>query len=86
MYFLRLTRIRPAVERAAEAAWADAVVGGERAHRVDRVLDVRQGEFCWITGTVYMEMKLKPDVLDDVTKDVSNGSFTIVVSFETPTL
>lgn len=36
---------------------------------MDRVLDVRQGEMCWILGTVYMDMPLKPNILDDITKD-----------------
>jgi DNA polymerase delta subunit 2 len=37
---------------------------------VDRVLDVRQGELCWVTGTIYMDMPLKPNILDDLTKEV----------------
>jgi DNA polymerase delta subunit 2 len=46
-------------------------IAGEEARRVERVLDVRQGELCWVVGTVYMDMPLKPNVLDDVAKDVS---------------
>lgn len=38
---------------------------------MDRVLDVRQGALCWVTGTVYMDLPLKPNILDDVAKDVS---------------
>ena len=37
---------------------------------VERVLDVRQGELCWVVGTVYMDMVLKPNVLDDIGKEV----------------
>jgi len=37
--------------------------------QVDRVLDVRQGELCWVAGTIYMEMPLKPNILDDISKD-----------------
>lgn len=37
---------------------------------VDRVLDVQQGQLCYILGTVYMDMPLKPNVLEDITKDV----------------
>ena len=70
MYFLRLARIKPAVEAVAEIAWGGTVIGGEEAKRVDRVLDVRQGELCWVAGTVYMDMALKPDILEDVSKDV----------------
>ena len=70
MYFLRLTKIKPAVEEVAAAAWDGTVVAGEPAKRVDRVLDVRQGELCWVAGTVYMDMSLKPNILEDVSKDV----------------
>lgn len=68
-YFLRLTKIKPAVEEVAEAAWEGTVIGGETAKKVNRVLDVRQGELCWVAGTVYRDMPLKPNILDDVSKD-----------------
>lgn len=71
MYFLRLAKIKPAVEEIAEAAWEGTVIGGESARKVERVLDVRQGELCWVGGTVYMDMPMKPNILDDVSKDVS---------------
>ncbi|XXG99775.1 hypothetical protein Hte_006116 [Hypoxylon texense] len=69
MYFLRLTKIKPAVEQLASAAWDDTVIGGEPVKKVERVLDIRQGELCWVTGTVYMDMPLKPNILEDVSKD-----------------
>lgn len=31
---------------------------------------MRQGEFCWVAGTVYKDMPLKPNILDDISKDV----------------
>lgn len=74
MYFLRLTKIKPAVEEVASTAWGGTVIGGEEVQRVERVLDVRQGELCWVGGTVYMDMPLKPNILEDVSKDVSIGS------------
>jgi hypothetical protein len=45
-------------------------LGGQTASFVERVLDVRQGELCWVVGTVYMEMAEKPNVLNDIEKDV----------------
>ncbi|GAP84194.1 putative DNA polymerase delta subunit 2 [Rosellinia necatrix] len=69
MYFLRLTKIKPAADQKALEAWGDLVVGDEPAKKVERVLDIRQGELCWVSGTVYMDMALKPDILDDVSKD-----------------
>ncbi len=38
---------------------------------VDRILDVRQGDICYIVGNVYCAMPLKPDVLEDLTREVS---------------
>lgn len=73
LYFLRLTKIRPAVEAAARAAWEDTVIGGEEVRQAERVLDVRQGALCWATGTIYVDMALKPNILDDVSKDVSSS-------------
>ena len=37
---------------------------------VPRVLDVNKGQLCWIIGTVYMDMPLKPNILEDIGKDV----------------
>ncbi|KAL8800619.1 MAG: hypothetical protein Q9200_007193 [Gallowayella weberi] len=69
MYFLRLAKLKPAVEAIADEEWKDFEIAGEKVHRVDRVLDVRQGELCWVAGTVYMDMPLKPNILDDISKD-----------------
>ena len=35
---------------------------------------MRQGELCWVAGTVYMDMPLKPNILDDISKDVRSES------------
>ncbi|KAH8428653.1 DNA-directed DNA polymerase delta subunit POL31 [Aspergillus melleus] len=69
MYFLRLAKLKPAVEEVAVEAWEGFSIAGEHARRVDRVLDVRQGELCWVAGTIYMDMPLKPNILDDLAKD-----------------
>ena len=50
-------------------------IAGECANKVDRVLAARQGQLCWIVGTIYMEMPLKPNVLDDISKEVTTLSF-----------
>ncbi|RMZ91585.1 hypothetical protein DV736_g1173, partial [Chaetothyriales sp. CBS 134916] len=69
IYFLRLAKLKPVVERIAEEAWFDFEIAGERAHRVDRVLDVRQGQLCWVVGTIYMDMPLKPNILEDISRE-----------------
>ncbi|CAD6503270.1 BgTH12-02937 [Blumeria graminis f. sp. triticale] len=69
MYFLRLAKLKPAVERIASNAWDEETIAGETVKKVERVLDVRQGDLCWITGTIYMDMPLKPNILDEIAKD-----------------
>ncbi|KAI9739767.1 MAG: hypothetical protein M1834_006487 [Cirrosporium novae-zelandiae] len=69
MYFLRLAKLKPIVEEIAEKAWEGSEIAGAKARKVERVLDVRQGELCWVAGTVYMDMPLKPNILNDIAKD-----------------
>ena len=69
MYFARLAQLKPAVEHIAADAWSELEIAGETPRRVDRVLDVRQGDLCWVIGTCYMEMPLKPNVLEDIGKE-----------------
>ena len=69
MYFLRLAKLKPVIEKIAYEEWQDFDIAGERAQQVPRVLDVRQGQLCWVVGTVYMDMPLKPNILEDISKD-----------------
>lgn len=48
---------------------------------MERVLDVRQGELCWVAGTVYMDMPLKPNILEDLTKEVSDQMGCLIRSW-----
>ena len=61
--------LKKVIERIASEAWSGFNLAGEKAKKVDKVLDVRQGELCWVVGTVYMEMPLKPNVLEDIGKE-----------------
>ena len=69
MYFLRLAKLKPIVEAVASNEWDDFEIAGEHAQRVERVLDVRQGQLCWVAGTIYMDMPLKPNILEDISKE-----------------
>ncbi|CAG8469047.1 3723_t:CDS:10 [Acaulospora morrowiae] len=74
LYFVRLVEMRPVVLMAAQKRWN--VTSQERTtdephaiKHVDRILDVKSGETCYVIGTVYMDMQFKPNILDDVTKE-----------------
>jgi DNA polymerase delta subunit 2 len=38
---------------------------------VERVLEVEKGQLCYIIGTVYLEMPMKPNILEDIARDHS---------------
>jgi DNA polymerase delta subunit 2 len=71
MYFYRLAILKPAVSKIAMEAWEGYRIADEEVKMVDNVLGVRQGMLCWIVGTIFMDMPLKPNILDDISKDVS---------------
>ncbi|EEB91211.1 hypothetical protein MPER_10466 [Moniliophthora perniciosa FA553] len=58
IYFARLRHLRDLVEERARKRWKD----------LDEVL---KSQLCYIVGTVYMEMPLKPNVMEDIARDRS---------------
>ena len=39
---------------------------------MQRVLDIKKGKLSYVVGTVYLDMPLKPSILEDIVKDVSS--------------
>ncbi|KAJ8515537.1 hypothetical protein ONZ45_g7052 [Pleurotus djamor] len=68
IYFVRLGKLRDFVLGRAQEKWKD--IEGNPV-MIPRVLEVEKGQLCYIVGTVYMEMPLKPNVLEDIAKDRS---------------
>ncbi|KAF8448054.1 DNA polymerase alpha/epsilon subunit B-domain-containing protein [Boletus edulis BED1] len=68
IYFTRLAMLKKPVLERAKARWED--LDGSPVY-VPRVLDVIKSQLCWVLGTVYMDMPLKPNVLEDLGRDHS---------------
>lgn len=66
LYFSRLSLLRKQVIERAKQQWRSAI---GNAIFVNRILDIKKGERCWIVGTVYKEMPLKDNVLNDLAKE-----------------
>ncbi|KAI9001649.1 DNA polymerase alpha/epsilon subunit B-domain-containing protein [Gaertneriomyces semiglobifer] len=66
MYFTRLSMLRPKVIAAASKRWDKSEVAPKH---VSRVLDVKNNEICYIAGTAFIDMPLKPNILDEVTQE-----------------
>ena len=82
IYFVRLVELRPIVEKRASERWGG--VRGESARvyagpadmsgkppLLPRILNLQRSQLCYIVGTVYMDMPLKPNILEDMARDVS---------------
>ncbi|KZT11491.1 uncharacterized protein LAESUDRAFT_755134 [Laetiporus sulphureus 93-53] len=68
IYYLRLQLLKRFVLARARRRWKE--VAGDPPY-VERVLEVVKGQLCFIVGTVYMDMPLKPNVLEDIAHDHS---------------
>ncbi|KAH9082180.1 DNA polymerase alpha/epsilon subunit B-domain-containing protein [Lactarius deliciosus] len=68
IYFVRLRLLREFIEKEAVKKW-ERFTGSPKL--VPRVLDVLKGTICFLVGTVYMDMPLKPNVLEDIGRDHS---------------
>ncbi|KAG0349292.1 hypothetical protein BG004_008030 [Podila humilis] len=66
LYFMRLMLMRPIVLQQAHDKWGSL---DPKAIHIDKVLDVQPGDISYLVGTVYLDMKLKPNILNDITKD-----------------
>ncbi|WVQ78160.1 hypothetical protein IAT38_000241 [Cryptococcus sp. DSM 104549] len=66
IYFVRLVELRPTVEERARERWK-SVQGAPPL--LPRILNLTRSQLCYIVGTVYMEMPLKPNVLEDMARD-----------------
>jgi len=54
-----------------DGSFLDMAISTGNPKLVTRVLEVEKGKLCYIAGTVYMDMPLKPNVMEDVARDVS---------------
>ncbi|KAI8064736.1 DNA polymerase alpha/epsilon subunit B-domain-containing protein [Gongronella butleri] len=68
IYFIRLLHLRPIVLERAQQRWESQP---ENPQYVPKCLDVQANELCYIIGTVYMDMPLKPNVLKDLSDESS---------------
>lgn len=70
MYLYRSTRLKRRVIDNAMRKWGDRKkrIDGKTIIRKDKILDINSGELCWVTGTIYSDLKNKLNILQDVEK------------------
>ena len=65
MYDSRLKELRPRAEAAAVKRWGASIL-----EQKTKTLDAEPDEPVMMTGTVYVDMKLKPNILDNLKEDI----------------
>ncbi|GAA5896256.1 DNA-directed DNA polymerase delta subunit POL31 [Sporobolomyces salmoneus] len=72
LYWLRLVVLRKRLEERAREKWEGKGklqgVSTPPKH-VKRLLEVENGKLCYVLGTLYVDMPLKPNVLEDLARD-----------------
>ncbi|CAI4545508.1 AAC_collapsed_G0030090.mRNA.1.CDS.1 [Saccharomyces cerevisiae] len=70
IYQYRLKTFRERVLKECDKRWdAGFTLNGQLVLKKDKVLDIQGNQPCWCVGTIYCEMKYKPNVLDEVIND-----------------
>ncbi|AGO09858.1 AaceriAAL132Cp [[Ashbya] aceris (nom. inval.)] len=84
MYAYRLNESRKRVLANCQQKWDNGFrIQGKPVVQKAKVLDIQAGEPCWCVGTIYCEMKYKPNVLEEVVND-TYGTKAPVKSYTDP--
>ncbi|CCH62505.1 hypothetical protein TBLA_0H02190 [Henningerozyma blattae CBS 6284] len=71
MYKFRLSKLRERVRKECLSKWNSNgfTLSNKKVVEKKRVLDVQGNEPCWCIGTIYCEMKFKPNVFEEIVSD-----------------
>lgn len=84
MYQNRLNVLRERVQVECAKKWDNGFkLNGKLVVKKEKVLDIQGVEPCWCVGTIYCEMKYKPNILEDVMNDTF-GAPDLVKSYTDP--
>lgn len=74
LYKSRSEKLKSRVFKMAQTKWGKTSVNGNQPKYVNKILDVPAASPCFVIGTVFAEMKFKPDVLREVELSVQGHS------------
>lgn len=68
MYQYRLSTLKQRVDENAALKWGrgDKKVDGQVIEHKEKILDIENNKLCWVSGTVFSDMKNKLNILNDV--------------------
>lgn len=83
VYFARLAKLRPAVLEQVRAQWG--LSEADVTAKLSKTLDVPEdAEDCIVLGTLYADMKLKPNVLEEYTRDPLAPAAPVLTKYCSP--
>ncbi|CCH41647.1 DNA polymerase delta subunit 2 [Wickerhamomyces ciferrii] len=85
IYATRLAHLRPRVLHNAKKKWGEEVVNGKKVVKKEKVLDIHSDEPSWVVGTIFCDMKYKPNILDEVSSGIQ-GADTSIKTYTDPDL
>lgn len=70
MYQYRLAALKKRVDEEAMKKWGDKTQqrDGKTISRVEKILNISSNQLCWVSGTIFADMKNKLNILKDVDK------------------
>jgi hypothetical protein len=66
MYFVRLVKLKADLVKRAQAKWETPT---NSPRLCERILEAENGVRCILVGTLYKEMKLKPNILEELNRE-----------------
>ncbi|KAH3686746.1 hypothetical protein WICPIJ_002268 [Wickerhamomyces pijperi] len=73
IYYSRLHQLRPRISHNGTKKWSHELIKDQPIVKKDKVLEIQMDQPSWCIGTIYREMKYKPNILQEVTRG-SNGN------------
>ncbi|GMM28229.1 DNA-directed DNA polymerase delta subunit [Martiniozyma asiatica (nom. inval.)] len=74
IYKYRSTTLKPRIFKLAHQKWTTTTINNEKPVYISKILDVQAQKACFMIGTIFCEMKYKPDVLKEVELAVQGHS------------
>jgi len=70
IYEARAKQLKSRVMKMASMKWKNETINGEKAKYVNKLLDVKSMTPSYVIGTVFMDMKYKPNILREATGNI----------------
>lgn len=74
MYQARLNELKNRVDKRAMKQWGNGTIKRENKiiKKVDKILNITSNQLCWVSGTIFVDLKNKLNIFNDVEKGIDD--------------